>query len=164
MKGYPLDYSHLKLSDSVLDRFLHKIGFDLESGCWPWLASLDHSRYGRFGVGGQNVSASRLMHFMCTGDSNPNLRVCHTCDNPSCVNPDHLFLGTQLENIQDCKRKGRIYDRSGEKNPKAKLDRRHAEAIRILYSETGRTQKEIARLFGVKSTTVAFITQGRTWG
>lgn len=98
-----------------------------------WQGGKAGNGYGTFCVGKQkNVYAHRFAYFAFKGNPK-NYIVCHTCDVPSCVNPDHLFLGTQKDNMLDCKNKGRQSNPpilSGEKNPKNKLTKRQVIDIR----------------------------------
>lgn len=82
---------------------------DTSGDCWEWTGSKAHG-YGRLKVGkkGRSLLAHRYSWHLHTGDDPGPLFVCHTCDNPSCVNPDHLFLGTQGDNIRDAQKKGRL--------------------------------------------------------
>ena len=74
--------------------------------CWIWLAYKDKDGYGTFRVGDKKYRAHRISYFLSRGNV-PHLYVCHSCDNPSCVNPDHLWEGTNSENQLDCSKKGR---------------------------------------------------------
>jgi len=78
-----------------------------KDGCWEWTLHRNHSGYGLTHIGGKTRYAHRLMWEEVNGKIPEGMYVCHKCDNPSCINPDHLFLGTQLENMQDMVRKGR---------------------------------------------------------
>ena len=80
---------------------------DKSSGCWVWLLSTIPQGYGHFKVAGKTRRAHRVVWEEFKGPIPERLKVLHTCDNPSCVNPEHLFLGTQADNMQDMKQKGR---------------------------------------------------------
>lgn len=75
--------------------------------CWEWLGPKDRDGYGRYNMKPSRYGAHRLAYEWIKGPIPPNMVVCHSCDNPSCVNPDHLWIGTQLDNIADMDAKGR---------------------------------------------------------
>jgi hypothetical protein len=135
------------------------------SGCWIWNGSVFWDGYGQFNFKQDGLwkkaRAHRASYEIFVGSA-AGMVVCHRCDNPPCVNPDHLFLGTQLDNIRDMDAKGRRVKTTkiGERHPFAKLTEDQACAIR--FNEVGTTQ-EIASRYGVSWSAVKSIRIGRTW-
>lgn len=117
-----------------------------------------HAEDNEFGV----YSAHRYSYRIHNGDLN-GLQVLHKCDVRSCVNPDHLFLGTQSENICDMDRKGRRVSVRGERLGTSKLTENQAIEINKMYASGSYRQVDISRLFGVERSVVSAIVQGRTW-
>lgn len=152
------------------DRFWKYVSPCPNTGCWWWTGTASIAdpvaplAYGRINIGGAKVKmlrATRVSFEMHVGPIPDGMFVCHKCDNPPCVNPDHLFLGTQLENMADCKAKGRhsFGVTYGEGNCHSKLTDTQVRAIR---ASTG-TFKEIAKRFGVSKSNVEFILKRKTW-
>ena len=95
-----------------------------ENGCWEWIGCKWRTGYGYIRKAGKHIAAHRYFYTLHKGFEIPeNMCVCHTCDNPSCVNPNHLFLGTQLDNIRDMYAKGRQANQLGTANPNYKHGR-----------------------------------------
>jgi len=140
--------------------FWKRVAPEALSGCWIWMGSLNHNGYGASKINGKIQGAHRVSYMLCVGSIPEGLCVCHKCDVSACVNPRHLFVGTQLENIQDRvrKRSGRW---SGRGNHAAKLRGRIEEIVDRL--DAGESQGSIARDLKVAQTTIGQIALGKTW-
>lgn len=130
-------------------------------GCWVWLSYRDPSGYGRLHYKRKPVLASRISYLLHFGEIPEGQHVCHKCDNPGCVNPEHLFLGSQADNMADMYRKGRDRKRSlkGEQHGQAKLT---AEQVRE-FKQSTLSDSEAARRYGVSRATIHAIRSGKTW-
>ena len=132
-------------------------------GCWEWQAALTNDGYGSIGVATSRAElAHRVVWRLIRGAIPEGMCVCHHCDNPACVRPSHLFLGTQADNMRDAAEKGRMADNSGENNPNAKLSEKDVLAIRKAYAN-GYLQVNLARRYGVTPTNIGSIVRGQTW-
>lgn len=154
------------MSKTLRDRFWEKVNLFhgiTDEDCWEWTAAKSTRGYGRFGVGGKNRFAHRICFQMYRpGDFDGTLHCCHHCDNPACVNPWHLFMGTDADNNRDMIKKGRYVfaQVKGEKHPRSKLKVVDIHAIRKLK----RPQSEIAKRFGISQANVSLIKTGKIWG
>lgn len=151
----------------LIDRFLSKINQNGENGCWEWQGSLFKTGYGKFSIGRKTLYAHRVSYEIHIGIIPKGMLIMHTCDNPSCVNPKHLVLGTQRENIRDMISKGRDNhtggNSCGERNSQAKLSQSQVNEIRELYSTGIVTQDILAVYFGVSSSHISNIITGHKW-
>lgn len=147
---------------SLEERFWEKVDIQSYDVCWEWKASKTKKGYGSFGFSSRTEYAHRVSWILSFGEDIPDgLFVCHRCDNRSCVNPYHLFLGTAKENSEDMVNKGRSI--VNERNPMSKLKETDVKSIRDLLSLGKLSQRKIAKMFGVSSATVSFINSGLTW-
>lgn len=155
-QNYPQD------PKSILYR---KIAIDDETGCWNWTGAKRPKGYGQFtsvALFGRKfgMAASRASWIIHNGPIADDILVCHKCDNPSCVNPSHLFLGTAGDNSRDMVEKGRSY--KGERHWKSKLSADKAFEIRWLRA-SGWKIKAIAEKYGVTTSGIDMILAGVNW-
>jgi len=137
------------------------LNVDKSSDCWNWTGAKSESGYGRFHFGGRRHIAHRFIYEHQNGKLPVGLNVLHKCDNPSCVRVDHLFEGTNLDNIKDRVSKNR--SAKGAENGRAILTASDVLEIRKLYKKEVVTMKMLANKFGVTLECVAAIIYRRTW-
>jgi len=150
------------LEQSFIERFNLKWKINTVTGCWDWTASVAGKGYGQIKLPRQRKQeyAHRLAYLIHKGEIPEGKHVCHTCDNPLCVNPAHLWLGSSAENQQDMKQKGRsLY---GERNPYAILTEDGVRKIRQLL-EQELSQAKIGRIVGISQIEVSRIKRGLRW-
>jgi DNA-binding CsgD family transcriptional regulator len=149
---------------ATLDERLRHHGWTVTpSGCWEWKASRNDSNYGQLAVGGDRpMLANRAAFLAWVGDLAQGEVVCHTCDNPPCINPDHLFRGTRADNNVDMARK--LRSANGERSGVHKLTDVQIEQILGMYAKGSHTQKAVARAFGISQGMVSMIINRRRRG
>ena len=129
--------------------------------CWNWTGCCDKDGYGHIGVNGKLIRSHRFSWILKNGTVPDEIYVLHKCDNPKCVNPSHLFLGTQQDNIKDKIYKNR--QAKGEKNGSSKLTVNQVKQIRHLCREGQLTQVKIGKIFHINQTTVSRICTIKNW-
>lgn len=134
-----------------------------ETGCWEFSGSRCSDGYGRLIFQGRKLTAHRLAYELAHGQIPDGMAVCHRCDNPSCANPDHLFLGTQRENIADRVRKGRNGNHKGTRNGRAKLSEIDVIDIRRLHSSGNVTKAELANKYCVSDVLIGLVVRKKAW-
>jgi hypothetical protein len=139
-------------------------------GCWEWMGSLDDCGYGKCSRFGGETLAHRMSWIVFRGSIINKMYVCHHCDNPPCINPDHLFLGTQRHNMHDCYLKNRSNHARGERVNTAKMSEKDIMFIRQYHSERmvntrvkSGTLTYLAERFGVHKTTIISAIRGSSW-
>lgn len=153
-----------------LAAFWEKVDRRLVDECWPWLAGKDRKGYAKFHIGNRSVNASRFMLKIKLGrELIPGEQALHRCDNPGCVNPQHLFVGTNDDNIRDKIAKGRQarggpgkYAAKGAAHPMAKLSEAQIRSIRQRLSN-GEQPVELARDLSVSRQLIYQIRHGKIW-
>jgi len=153
--------SRSQFNETLFRRFARKCGIPDENGCIPWLGTRTNKGYGLLQVSGRDSKktvAHRISWVLSRGDLPPEVLVLHRCDNPSCVNVDHLFLGSPKQNTEDMISKGRHFWR--DRLPWQKLDGIDGAKIRELR-RSGFTQQKIADLLGVSRPLISMIESGK---
>ncbi|MFH0980288.1 MAG: HNH endonuclease [Planctomycetota bacterium] len=144
----------------IEERFWSKV--EKGPGCWEWMSTLNGSGYGTIWDNSRHLQkmAHRLSWEIHYGPVLASLGVLHRCDNPPCVRPDHLFLGTCQDNMQDASSKGRTA--RGERHPKHRLTVDQVREIRRRLAR-GEVQERLAAEFGITQGAVGHINNGRSW-
>ena len=149
-----------------VERFWSNVALSDDSDpgrCWLWFGPVGHNGYGLFSESRWRYRAHRLAYSLCVGPIPDGFYVCHRCDNPACVRPSHLFLGTAADNVRDMVSKSRNNPNRGRHNGRAKLTEAAVREIRAGYAAGGVTQAEIADRFGVSRSMVQFVLNRGNW-
>ena len=151
---------------TLAERFWKFVDKRDDDSCWPWLGGIKSTGRGNFFANGKIIQAHRMMWILKYGEIPDGMLVCHTCDNGSCVNPNHLFLGTYSDNAKDMVAKHRHpwLLRRGENHYAAKFTDQDILDIRRLYTPRGKySQFKLAAMYGVARTTIQQIIERRSW-
>lgn len=146
---------------SVLLRFEKHVEIDYGDNCWTWSGKRNKKGYGGLWINKNPELVHRISWIIFRGPIPKGMCVLHSCDNPPCVRPNHLFLGTKTNNSEDMVSKGR--QASGERNGRAKLSKEKASLIKNLYLTSEFTQRQLAERFEVCKATIGQVVRGERW-
>lgn len=159
---------------TLTERFEEKYICDIKTGCWKWIAYIGTQGYGEMFVDGRKEKAHRISYQLYKGkipdhDSQHGMCVCHSCDNRLCVNPYHLFLGTQKDNLKDMRDKNR-QNYTKLKNSKHQRaqgsingNSKFSESDILKIRESNKSPLVLAREYNVNKTTIYAILNRKTW-
>lgn len=138
----------MRLNKSLIKRFWEKVKIKQNENCWEWMASIKPSGYGQIRINGRTEYAHRVSYELAYGEIPSGMLVRHKCDNPLCVRPEHLEIGTQFDNMLDMKSRGRArhVGMPGERNPSAKIS--DVQMVEIISSKKC-SLSELASKYGV---------------
>lgn len=162
----------MKIRDKDVKRFWKKVNIKDDSLCWEWIAGRYPFGYGMFWINGSTVGAHRVSWEITYGEIPDGMLICHKCDNPCCVNPSHLFLGTYRDNTKDMITKGRGRDEwryedylRGEKCSWSKLTKEEVLEIRRSYikGKRGHGIRILSKKYGVAMYTIYEVVNNITW-
>jgi hypothetical protein len=158
------------LRRSFPERFWSHVDVRGPDECWPWLLNKTRTSYGLLSAGGRvgrkrSFSAHRAAYMLAHGGVPDELNVCHSCDNPPCCNPAHLWLGTHEQNMADSRVKGRMAATRarGEANGFSKLTAEKVREMRRRYAEGSVTQAQLARDYGISPANVSLVVNRLRW-
>lgn len=161
VKGKPRPYVSWHSKNNGEEDFWLQVDAASEEQCWEWQAGLNSEGYGSFWMRSKPHKAHRLAYELVHGEIPDGMFVCHSCDNPKCCNPAHLFLGTNKDNIEDKVSKGR--QARGVRITLAKLTAAKVREIRELYATGKYSHRELGRIFGVDGSNITRAVNGQHW-
>jgi len=154
------------IPEDINERFWQKVAITANPDlCWNWLFSCNEDGYGYLTYKQKFYRAHRMAWILTYGDIPKDLGVCHSCDNPSCCNPKHLFLGTHTDNMRDMVKKNRLQipRLKGENHGESKLTQLQVNEIRQRYAQGGVLQKQLAKEYGIGNMQISRIIRYIQW-
>jgi hypothetical protein len=148
-------------STQRLSRFWRCVDQRGPGDCWEWLGSKSKNGYGKFWTGDKLVQATHIIWYVTRGhipDINKREMICHHCDNPGCCNPNHLFIGKDIDNVMDMIKKGRGGDHTGIR----RFTEAEQDKIRALYKEGKFSQRELVATFETSRNTIIRVLRNKS--
>lgn len=163
-KGARQEQAMLNITERDIKRFYGSYKKGGKAECWEWNKHSPSTKYGQFYIKDVSVRPNRLSYYLHKGKIPTGKIICHTCDNPPCVNPKHLYAGTYRDNTNDAINRGRhkYPGYRGEKNGNNTLKEKEVIKIKKLF-EKGEIPSSLARKFNVSRRCIYHIVQGNTW-
>lgn len=159
---YCVNPEHFVVINSWEDRFWEKVNKKSDDECWEWIGYKDNKGYGILN-NQHSTKAHRISWVIHNGKIPNKMCVCHHCDNPSCVNPNHLWLGSVAENNRDKELKGRHNGLRGERNFGSVLTEKQVLVIRDLYKTGNYSTYDLSEIFEVSRNCISRIINRKTW-
>lgn len=156
---------HVNLTPRQISRFWNKIRLigASDDECWVWTRATTGMGHGVVRMDGANHGAHRIAYFLGKGTFDSRLNVCHACDNPPCCNPNHLWIGTQSDNLRDMFAKNRRPSAKGTRHASAKLNDDLVREIREIYARGGISTRALAVKYGVDYSGIHGIVTRKYW-
>lgn len=155
---------NIKYNKKEIHDLLYNNIFIADNNCWEW-QGITRNNYGEIDYKGKRFKTHRFSYMLKNNNFNipSKIKICHICDNPKCINPDHLFSGTQKDNIYDMENKNRSVHLKGSKNGNSKVTEDQVIKIRNEYSTKKFSQRELGEKYGLSSSMVGEIIRGNFW-
>ncbi|HBD95461.1 MAG TPA: hypothetical protein DC057_14930 [Spirochaetia bacterium] len=155
---------NIRYDENEIKKILYDRIFINNNDCWEWQGTTKN-KYGELDYKGKKFKAHRLSYMLKNNNFHisSKIKICHTCDNPKCINPNHLFAGTQRDNIYDMENKNRSVHLKGSQNGNSKVTERQVVEIRNKYSTNKFSQRELGEKYGLSSSMVGEIIRGNFW-
>lgn len=144
------------------DRFVSNLKMNDENNCWEWIGSKNNKGYGVFGINGKMKLSHRIIYEKHKGKIPNGLLVLHKCDNTKCCNPEHLYLGNQLTNMDDMHKRNRDNKAHGETHVRAKMSEKEVKEIRYKFNQ-GMTILKLSQLYPISYHSIWCICRNKTW-
>jgi hypothetical protein len=152
-----------EFTEEYIKSFWEKVNIKSDNECWEWKLSKNAGGYGRVRYKDTMTVANRIAYMIMYGELEFGMCALHSCDNPPCCNPKHLFPGTRIDNVRDMENKGRAVHVFGENIKASYLQETDVINIRNLYVIGNITIKELAKQFKISDSTIQNIVVGKTW-